>query len=163
MDERADLIDFLWRTLGGVSDWVRFADAKAGAALAVDGVMVVLLAGRLTRTPAPGAFVAVILSAALALAAVSALAAVWTVVPRMKRLGASAMIHYGTLASFDTAEACTAAFKAKLADPDEMISVLTTQIWTLSRAADRKYKLVGTSVRLLAGALAVGLLGVLLG
>ena len=95
MDEPADLTDDLWRILGSISDWVRFADAKAGAALAV-----------------------VVLSIGLALAALSALAAVWTVVPRMRKLGADSMIHYGRIASFDTAESFAAELREPLSDPD---------------------------------------------
>jgi hypothetical protein len=163
VDEPVDFTDDLWRILGSISDWVRFADAKAGATLAVDGVMMVLLAGRLTRTPSPTAVAVIVLSIALTLAALSALAAVWTVMPRMRTLGADAMIHYGRIASFDTAESFAAGLKEPLSDPDRMAGVLASQIWTLSRAAAHKYRLVGLAVRLLAGALATGLTGLVLG
>lgn len=163
MDKHPDANDDLWRILASISEWIRFADAKAGAALAVDGVMLVLLAGRLTRVPPPAAYVAVIFSVALALAASSTLAAVWTVVPRMKRLGANAMVHYGTVAAFGTVDEYTSAITQMLSDPAKLSGALSEQIWTLSRAAAHKYKLVGTSIRLLACALAVGLVGLLLG
>lgn len=59
----------LWRTLQTVSDWVKVADAKAGATLAVDGVILELLAGQLRGFPKPEPLTIVALSCAIALAA----------------------------------------------------------------------------------------------
>jgi hypothetical protein len=64
--------------------------------LAVDGVMLALFAARLRGSPVPGALAVVVLYIATGLAALSALTAVWSVLPRMRKLGAESLVHYGT-------------------------------------------------------------------
>lgn len=153
--------DDLWRTLQAVSEWVRVADAKAGAILAVDGVLLALSTGRLKGTPTPPVPAAVGLSIALTAAAVSGLLAVWTVVPRMKRLGATSMIHYGAIATFDSAASYHNAAVSLAEDPDGITMALTQQIWTISRSAKRKYHLVTWAIRLLVASLFAGALSLL--
>src|SRR5262249_29161224 len=85
--------DSLWRTLQIVTDWIKVADTKAGAALAVDGVMLAIFTARLRSTPAASTISTAGLLIAIALAAASALFAVWTVVPRARRLQANSMVH----------------------------------------------------------------------
>lgn len=151
----------LWRTLQTVSDWVKFADAKAGATLAVDGVILALLVGRLRGFPKPEFSTIVALFCAIALAAFSGLLAVWAVMPRTRRLGADSMVHYGTIAKFDSATSCCAVAIATLTNPNEFAKTITGHIWTISRVAEHKYLLVIWSIRFLAGALAVGVLTLL--
>jgi hypothetical protein len=153
--------DDLWRTLQAVSEWIRVADAKAGATLAVDGVLLALLAGRLRGTPTPPLPAAVGLSLALIAAAVSGLLAIWTVVPRMKRLGANSMIHYGAIAAFDSAASYHKAAISLADDPDGVPLALTQQIWTISRSAKRKYHLVTWAIRLLVASLFAGALSLI--
>ncbi len=72
MDDTSDMTrEGLWRILQTVSEWIRVADAKAGATLAVDGVMLALLVGRLRGTPAPRTLATVGLHGAIALAVLS--------------------------------------------------------------------------------------------
>src|SRR5688500_890391 len=92
----------LWRTLQSVSDWIRVADAKAGATLAVDGVLMALLAGRLRGTTTLSGISTLSFFIGIGLAAVSGLLAIWAVVPRTKRLGADSMVHYGKIATFES-------------------------------------------------------------
>lgn len=151
----------LWRTLQTVSDWVKFADAKAGATLAVDSVILALLVGRLRGSPRPELSTIVALFCAIALAAFSGLLAVWAVMPRVRRLGADSMVHYGTIAKFEVPASYCAAAIATLANSNEFAKTITRHIWTLSRVAAHKYLLVIWSIRLLAGALVVGVLTLL--
>ena len=67
-------------------------------------------------------------------------------------------MHYGTIARFDSAASYRATTVAALADPTEFTKTITEHIWTISRAADRKYLLVIWSIRFLIGALAGGVL-----
>jgi hypothetical protein len=154
--------DDLWRTLQIVSEWIRTADTKAGATLAIDGAVLAVAASRLRGSPAPGVPAVVALSVAVALAAVSVLLAIWTVVPRARRLGTDAMSHYGTIAAFRSAAEYRTAALAVLAEPDELAKNLTQHIWAFSRAAARKYRYVTWAIRLLAGAMLVGAIGLLL-
>ncbi|MEU8899292.1 Pycsar system effector family protein [Nocardia sp. NPDC048505] len=146
----------LWRTLHTVSEWVKFADAKAGATLALSGAMLALLSGRLREVPEPPTASLIMLYVSVALAGVSALLAVWTVLPRTRRLGANSLIHYGTIARFASAEHYRTAMLAALADPAAFDAALAHHVWTIARAATRKYVLVTWAIRFLAAALVVG-------
>lgn len=152
----------LWRTLQAVSDWVKFADAKAGATLAVDGVILALLAGHLRGFPRPEFSTIVALFCAIALAAFSGLLAVWAVMPRLRRLGADSMMHYGTIANFEDVDTYCAAAIATLTNPDKFAKTITSHIWTISRVAAHKYHLIIWSIRFLTGALTVGVLTLLM-
>jgi hypothetical protein len=152
----------LWRTLQIVSEWIRTADTKAGATFAVGGAVLAVAATRLRGSPAPGVPAVVALSAAITLAAASVLLAIWTVVPRARRLGTKAISHYGTIAAFGSAAEYRAAALAVLGEPEELAANLTQHIWVFSRAAERKYRCVTWAIRLLAGAMLVGVAGLLL-
>jgi hypothetical protein len=154
--------DDLWRTLAVVSEWIRVADAKAGACLAVDGVMLALFAARLRGSPGPSVLATVTLSTATSMAALSALVAVWTVLPRARRLGAMSLVHYGTIAGFESADQYYVAASTALTDVDDFDRNLTQHIWTMSRAAAHKYLLVGWTIRLLVTAVTIGILALLL-
>jgi hypothetical protein len=139
-------------TLQTVSEWVRFADTKAGATLAVDGVMLALFSGRLRGEPKPEHLATFAFAGAIVLATVSGLLAAWTIVPRTRRLRAESLVHYGTIANFDSAERYRVAALESLAEPNEFAKTLTAHIWTISRAADRKYVLVTWAIRFLVSA-----------
>jgi hypothetical protein len=154
--------DDLWRTLQTVSDWIRVADAKAGATLTVDGVVMALLASRL-RGSTPMPFISTLgLSTGIGLAAVSGLLAIWAVIPRARRLGADSMVHYGTIAAFESAAAYHDATLALHANSDVLAEALTKHIWIISRSARIKYMLLIWGIRLLAVSLIVGLFAFLL-
>ncbi|MEV6827215.1 Pycsar system effector family protein [Amycolatopsis sp. NPDC051102] len=145
-----------------MSEWIRVADTKAGATLAIDGAVLAVAASRLRGSPAPGVLALVALSGAVVLGSVSVLLAIWTVIPRAKRLGIDSICHYGTIAAFRSAAEYRANVMEILATPDSLADNLTRHIWTLSRVADRKYRCVTGAIRLLAGAMLVGALGLLL-
>lgn len=152
----------LWRTLQIVMERIRVADTKAGATLAVDGAILAVVAARLRGFPTLGLPAVVALSVAITLAAASVLLAVWTVVPRARRLSIDSIAHYGTIAAFDSAASYRAAALATLADLDDLTVNLTRHIWAFSRTVMRKYTLVTWAIRLLAGAVLVGVLALLL-
>ncbi len=154
--------DDLWRTLQIVSEWIRTADTKAGATLAIDGAVLAVTTARLRGAPSPGLPAVIALSAAIALAAASVLLAIWTVVPRARRLGTEAISHYGTIAAFGSAAEYRAAALAVLAEPEVLAENLTRHIWAFSRAAALKYRFVARAIWLLAGAILVGAAGLLL-
>lgn len=152
----------LWRILQVVSEWMRVADTKAGATLAVDGAILAVATARLRGSPAPAVPAVVALSLVVALAAASILLAIWTVVPRVRYLSVDSIAHYGAIAAFDSAGSYRAAALATLADLDDLAESLTEHIWTLSRTAMRKYLLLTWAIRLLAGAMLVGVVALLL-
>lgn len=161
MDDDSNLRDDLWRTLQTVSDWIRVADAKAGAALAIDGVLLAIITARLRATAAPSALAVAGSSATIAVAAVSALLAIWAVVPRTRWLRANSLVHYGTIAAFGTASAYRTAAVAAFTDPNGVVEALTAHIWTISRSAVRKYRLVTLAILLLVVAMVLALASML--
>jgi drug/metabolite transporter (DMT)-like permease len=154
--------DDLWRTLQIVSEWIRVADTKAGAALAVDGAVLALTATRLQGDPSPQLPAILALSMAIALAAASVLSAIWTVVPRARRLRTNSITHYGTIAAFTSPASYHTVALETLTDPESLTKNLTQHIWTFSRAAARKYVLVTWAINLLAGGMLAGTIGLLL-
>ncbi|MGC7102747.1 Pycsar system effector family protein [Amycolatopsis lurida] len=146
-----------------MSDWIKVADTKAGATLAVDGAILAVTAARLRGSPALNVPAILVSSMAIALASASVLLAIWTVLPRARSLGTESISHYGTIAAFSSpAEYRTAALTTTLNDLDQLSKNLTQHIWAISRAATRKYQLVRWAIVLLAGAMLVGTLGLLL-
>jgi hypothetical protein len=154
--------EHLWRTLQIVSDWIKVADTKAGAALAVDGAVLAVTAARLRGSPAPSIPSILVSSVAVALAAASVLLAIWTVLPRAQRLRTESISYYGTIAAFNSAAEFRTAALTTLSDPDQLSKNIAQHIWAFSRAAARKYRLVRWAIMLLAGSMLVGTLGLLL-
>jgi hypothetical protein len=145
-----------------VSEWIRVADAKAGATLAVGGAVLALAAARLRGLPTSSGAALAALFVAILLAAASVLLAIWTVMPRARRLRVSSISHYGTIAAFSSAADYRVAALATFTVPDKLADALAGHIWTLSRIAMTKYRLVSAAIALLAGAMLVGTLGLLL-
>jgi hypothetical protein len=161
MDTEHSLSEDLWRTLQHIAEWIRFADAKAGAVVAVDGAMIAFYASRLDDRANQELVQTVILSATTISAAVSALFAVMTVAPRARRVGATSALHYDIIAAHPSVTAFHQAATAMYADRDRVDEALTTHVWTLARIARRKYTYATWSIRVAIGAFLLGLLALL--
>jgi hypothetical protein len=161
MDFQHSSSEDLWRTLQQIAEWIRFADAKAGAVIAVDGVMIAFHAGRLDNEANSGLAPTLALCAAMVVAALSALFAVMTVSPRARRFGASSALHYDIIAAHPSASAFHEAATAMYADRDRIDEALTTHVWTLARIAQRKYTHAAWAIRIAIGAFFLGLLALL--
>jgi hypothetical protein len=144
----------LWRTLQVVSEWIKVADTKAGACVAIDGALLALLAGQLRTGSDPQIVEIVMLAIAVILAAASGLVGVWAVLPRARRYGVHSIAHYGTIATFDSAASYQDAAVDIFSDPDDFAKSLAAHIWALSRVAMRKYILVTWTIALLVAAAA---------
>jgi pycsar effector protein len=145
-----------------VSDWIKVADTKAGATLAVDGAVLAVTAARLRGSPAPGVPAIVVSSVTIAVASTSVLLAIWTVLPRAKRMPTDSISYYGTIVGFESAADYRAAALLALLDSDQLSTNVSQHIWAFSRAAARKYQLVRWAIMLPAGAMLIGTLGLLL-
>lgn len=163
MDESPTVVrEDLWRTLQTVSEWIRVADAKAVANLTVDGVILAILTTKLGSTPSPTPAATAVLFVAIAFTAGSGLSAIWAVVPRTRRVKASSMVHYGTIAAFETSAMYYSAAISTFTNPDELTKALADHIWTISRLAVRKYRLITLGIKLLVGGFLLGLVAILL-
>lgn len=146
-DRQRVTTETLQPVLDGVAEWIRFADAKAGAVLTVDGVLLALFQARLRSVPRPGVIATGSLWFATAVAALSGLFAIWTVIPRVVRLRPVSVMHYGHIASFGTAAEYLAAVQVVFSEPERLETAMVEYIWTLSQAAARKYMFVSWSIR----------------
>jgi hypothetical protein len=160
MDAQRSSSEDLWRTLQQVAEWIRFADAKAGAVVAADGVMIAFYAGRLDK-PGVGLPAKLALSGALLIAALSALFAVMTVAPRARRVGATSALHYDVIAAHPSASAFHGAAMTLHADRNRFDEALTNHVWTLANIAKRKYTYAAWAIRIAIGAFTLGLVGLL--
>ncbi len=72
------------------------------------------------------------------------------------------MVHYGTIAAFESPAIYHEAALTLYADSDALTEALTKHIWVISRSARIKYMLATWAIRLLTAALVIGLLALLL-
>lgn len=137
--------DEAWKIFSQVNEWIRFADLKATALLAVGGV----LGGLLIRSVPSGctgcqaplalygvAIVAVVLSTIMSLVAL---------LPRLGRAGEPTSVfyfhHVARRYSRDP-RAFAEAFMATVDDPAATTREVVAQIWANSQVARRKFRIV---------------------
>jgi len=126
----------LWRGLQSLNEWIKFADAKAGAVLASDGVLIAV-ATQWSDEPGP------LLLAALGLAVLSGLLAIWAVVPRLSLVKPSSPFYFDHIVrECRTSEAYREWILPIAHDPAALETSLADHIWAMSRVAKVKYKWV---------------------
>ena len=169
------MIDEAWRIFSSTNEWVRYADAKAGAALAGAGV----LAGALVSAAVSENFAHVtgipfwLGVVAGGLAVVSALFATLAIIPKLKVGEPTSLIYFTHVAQrYQTipkhlmqqkpaSERHNEDVRSMLAQPDDYLDEVLSQVWANSNVAHRKFFWTGWSVRflglgvVLAGAAAV--------
>ncbi|BCJ62786.1 Pycsar system effector family protein [Micromonospora endophytica] len=156
--------DDSWKQLAQINEMVRYADAKAGLVLTLNGLLIGLIAvrvqseGFLHTHPLPAA--ALILAVSfLALSVGFDLAAV---MPRLVRTNGRhpSLLHFehvgGRFARHQ--DEYVEELTAVLRDTDRLDRELGAQVWANSVVARRKYACVRWSLRFLAGALVATLL-----
>jgi hypothetical protein len=143
-----DSAENLWHGLQSVNDWVRFADAKAGAVLASDGVLIAVVAQSSTDETA-----ALRVLPTLALAVASGLLALWALIPRLGMVRPSSPFYFNHVATeCSNAKAYREWVLPVVRDPAALAATLSDQIWAMSTVAKRKYKWVRVATWLLGGA-----------
>lgn len=160
------MIEDAWRLLNSTNEWVRFADAKAGGALAGAGVLAgalasVALDGKFASADGPAvgfgiaAGVAAVLSAALAL---------YALIPTLRVGEPVSLIYFEHVArkyKRDTA-GHAAAVKALLTDEELYFEELAAQVWANSVVARGKFLASGWALAVLGvGVLLAGVAAVI--
>lgn len=148
-----------WRVLDTVRSWVTFADAKAGAVLAVAGVIggVLINLGR-GHVGSPGRSAALIAAVFLAGSVICAGIALR---PRRSRSAAPInLIYFGHIASsaHPSRDAYLKEFGDLMQDPARLVDHIADQVWAVSHVAKAKYDWVNRALILLL--CAVAMLGV---
>jgi hypothetical protein len=154
-----------WKQLQHVHEAVRYADAKAGLILTLNGVLVGLV---VIRVQTDGFFAAhpvtgPALVVAMALLAVSVAWDIAAVMPRQVTTGGPAVAGFGSMLHYDQIgrhfegrpDDYADEFAKLFSDPDLLQREIAGQVWANSVLARRKYRCVRWGLRFLAAALAV--------
>lgn len=146
VDKQSSLLAFLQDSLMRVSDWTKFADAKAGAVLVVLGLMVsnaLSNAGRLHSAYELdgwlGNFISIFFWCSMIAATLSVTLTVMSLFPRVKPKTKS-IAYFGTIA--DQSSASKYLRQLKKMDISTLEEQLANQNWEVSRIAQKKYQLI---------------------
>lgn len=157
--------DDAWKALSQANDWIKVADTKAGAIVAVDGVLGGLLVRALpaadswTRHP----WQAGAILGGLTLVVAGALIALRVFAPRLRAGEPRSLIYFDHIARrYPKAADFKVTFIAMLDREGQLREALAEQLWANSRVARKKFRRVAVSLWLLAGALVVALCASLL-
>ena len=137
------LIENAWRLLAPTNEWVRFADAKAGGALAGAGVLSGALASAgLSEkfATAPGAAVGFGVAGGVA-AVVAAALAVFALIPTLRVGEPVSLIYFEHVARRyrNNSVNHAAAVKALVTDEDKFFEEIAAQVWANSVVARGKF------------------------
>lgn len=143
LDTLDNVIEDAWRLLNSVNEWVRFADAKAGGALAGAGV----LAGALATAGLSDKFdhaptAAVALGATSGgLAVVAAALALWALLPTLRVGEPVSLIYFEHVARKykDDIAGHAAAVRALITDEEQYFQQVAAQVWANSKVARAKF------------------------
>lgn len=145
--------DEAWKSLTQVNEWIRFADAKAGAVLAASGVLGGLL---VTSIPSREDFAihvvrSILLSAAIVCVGASTLITLRILAPRLRTGEARSLIYFSHIARryADDRNAFVENFLSLVNDGDRHAEHVAEQIWANSRVAHQKFKSVTFAIYLL--------------
>lgn len=170
------MIDEAWRIFSSTNEWVRYADAKAGAALAGAGVLAGALASAaLSENFAHVTGIAFWLGAvAGGLAVVSALFATLAIIPKLKMGEPTSLIYFTHVAQRyrkipkhlieqkPASARHNEDLQSMLTQPEAYLDDVLAQVWANSNVAHKKFFWTGWSVRCLGlGVVLAGLAAVI--
>jgi hypothetical protein len=153
-------LDDSWKQLQQVNEIVRYADAKAGLILTLNGVLVGLVAVRLQSArfladhPVSGAALVI----AVALLAISVGFDIAAVMPRLVEPGQRpSLLHFDHVAVAYAGRVGDYIddFVTLAQDPEQLQREIAAQVWANTMVARRKYRCVQWGLRFLGAALAV--------
>lgn len=142
-----------------VNEWIRFADAKAGATLTVSAIGGTLVANDLIRpTPYDSTPVTILLAGSGAAAVATLVMVLWALAPviRPRDMGPS-HLYFGHISQHSSHSSYLAAFRQTL-EADDLAEHVAHQIYENSRIALNKMKVVGWATRSIAAQLLLGFL-----
>ncbi|WP_435017834.1 Pycsar system effector family protein [Tundrisphaera sp. TA3] len=146
----AEATEHLWKTLQGINEWIRFADAKAGAVLTANGVLATLAAGVIEKQSdllskyQSLKIVTLICGLALLL---SSIACVKCLYPRVRVKGEIRSLLFFHHIATVYADPPRYLDKAReLSEPDMAFREVGTQVWANSRVAREKHREVAFAI-----------------
>jgi hypothetical protein len=155
----AKATEHLWKTLQSINEWTRFADAKAGAVLAANGVLGTLAAGfakdhwAYLSTNSAMKIIALLGGSTLI---ASSFVCVRCLLPRTKvKGGTRSRLFFHHIALED--EASYLASAGALGDDDEAFREVGKQVWANAKVAREKHQEIFWAILLTGGSLACAL------
>lgn len=138
----------LWKTYEAINELIRFADTKATAILAIDGVIAGFFFSnigtiQIILQQKPIAIVPLIMAAGFILISLGFSA--YCITPRLKMNKSKCLIFFCDISEYQSADAYRKAVENEMSD-DRIERHLTDQIWANSKIAKRKYEAVTISV-----------------
>jgi hypothetical protein len=152
-----------WKIYSLTNEMIRFADTKAGAIFAANGLVCGLViqgwsASTLKLPSAPGAARLFLLMGAMAVL-ISIVACFWCLIPRTAPENPDSPLFFGSIATKESAQVYKQQIKERLASPSGVRDALAEQIWEVSRIATEKY--LATRIGLWAFIVALGAFGLM--
>jgi hypothetical protein len=154
-----------WKALQQVNEWIRFADAKAGAILAgsaaLGGVVLHALPQWSKHGEHPWQFW--LLIASLVAVTLAILFALRVLAPALRAGEPRSLVYFDHIArKHPSVSNYVTALRRLLDNEDDLVDQLGHQIWANSRVARHKFVAVGRAVRFLGLALILAGIGALL-
>ena len=140
----------LWKTYDAIGELIRFADTKATAILAINGVIAgfyfsnigaiqnILQQKSISILPLAIATILLLFSSALS---------AYCIAPRLKMNNTRCLIFFCDIANYKTADEYEKALSNKMTD-EQIKKQLIDQVWANSKIATKKYKAVNIAVLL---------------
>jgi hypothetical protein len=145
----ASATDQQWEIYKYINDQIRFADTKAAALLAANGVLTAALIGVLKDKDAffrSHTFVLLLAAVGLLGLLASAGCCLMCIVPRLSTGGPRSLIFFDHIALF-TGPDTYANSAETMADARQAFQEITRQVWANARVASRKHRWVARAVR----------------
>jgi hypothetical protein len=167
MEENQNMIDALWTNYEVLNDQIQFSDAKAGAILAAQGILIGFLIPGIQETPTefwsehPLSLVFQIVG--LAMNFITAFYCLWCLSPTLKVKNATSLIFFMKAAEFDHPHAYADALEKAFDDERGSLEQIAAQLWASSRVAAKKYKLMAWATRFFMIGSVASIIGAILG
>lgn len=141
-------IESLWKTYEAINELIRFADTKATAILAVNGVIAGFFFSNIGTLQTillqkPAALTPLLMVSGFLL--ISSGFSAYCIIPRLKMNKSKCLIFFCDIANFPSAEAYQKAIGDEM-DDKRIEQHLADQIWANSKIATRKYNAVTVSI-----------------
>jgi hypothetical protein len=138
----------LWKTYEAINEFIRFADTKATAIMAIDGVIAGFFFSNIGTIQTilkvkPIALIPLLMVAGFIMLSLGFSA--YCVIPRLKMNKSKCLIFFCDISEYRSAEAYRKAIENEMSG-DKIEGHLTDQIWANSRIAKRKYTAITISV-----------------
>lgn len=146
-------VDQAWKLLSLVNDWVRFAEAKAGATLAFSGAMGTILFNLVSHLDNTGWMLNVSVVITCGLLFIAVVLAAWTIAPRVKDPdavpGSINHLFFASIASkYDGKRIAYRGEVRKLTvDPESLVIELADQVHANAKIATSKTRRVTAAIR----------------